>query len=153
LRYDLVRTQRIVGHSSLVVADRYATAAEGRRALLDAEGGRVGVSEACRLFRKPTPVTRRTLTAAIRKGNLIGYHTGGGHYAVPVWQFRREGDLLDGLPEVLHALQNTVPGYGKLSPFAFFLQAAMVTDGRTPLAALREGDSVKVLEAVRARIH
>lgn len=140
---DLINEGREGGH---------ATAAEGRRALLAAEGGCVGLREACLLFQKPRPVTSRTLTAFIRKGAVIGYHRGGGHYAVPVWQFRRGGGLLKGLPEVLRSLRSRVPGHGQLSPFAFFLQADPVTDNRTPLAALRDGETLKVLDAVKARV-
>jgi len=130
-----------------------ATPEEGRRTLLNAEGGCVSLDEACLLFRKPGMVTRRTLAAAIRRGGVIGYHRGGGQYAVPVWQFRRDGGLLPGLPDVVKALRSKVPGYGQLSPFAFFVQADPVTDGRTPLAALRDGDMKKVLDAVDARVH
>jgi hypothetical protein len=130
----------------------HAAAAEGRRSLLNAEGGCVGVSKACWLFRKPRPVTRRTLIAQIRKGAVVAYHRGGGHYAVPVWQFRSGGAVIDGLPEVLRALRSRVPGFGQISPFAFFLQADPVTDGRTPLAVLRDGETFKVLDAVKARI-
>jgi len=133
--------------------DGRATPEEGRRALLNAEGGCVSVPKACRLFRKPKPVTRRTLTAAIRKGAVIAYHTGRGNYAVPVWQFRKEGGIFDDLPEALRALRSKVPGYCQLSSFAFFVQADPVTDGRTPIAALRDGDVKKVLDAVEARIH
>ena len=134
------------------VSDRgFTNLAEGRRALLNAQGGCVSVTEACRLFRKGRPVPERTLVAAIRSGTVIAYHKGGGHYAVPVWQFHRKGSLLDGLPEILGALRSMVPGYGQLTPFAFFLQADPVTGGGTPLAALREAQTKKVMEAVRAR--
>lgn len=134
------------------LGDGRATSEEGLRALLNAEGGCVSVAKACRLYRKPRPVTSRTLLAAIRKGDVIAYHRGGGRYAIPVWQFRPGGGFLEGLPELLRTLRRRVPGYGQLSPFAFFLQADPVTDGRIPLAALREGESGKVLDAVEARI-
>jgi hypothetical protein len=130
----------------------YATPEEGLSVLLKAEGGCVSVSQACGLFRKPKPVSRQTLTAQIRKGSVIGYLTGGDHYVVPVWQFRREGGVIEGLAEILNALRAKVPGFGQISPFTFFLQADPVTDGRTPLAALRDGNIQKVLNAVDARI-
>jgi predicted RNase H-like HicB family nuclease len=132
--------------------DGRATPEEGRRVLLNAEGGCVSVTKACGLLRKPRPVTKQALIAQIRKGAVIGYHKGGGHYAVPVWQFRREGGILKGLPVILHALRAKVPGYGQISPFTFFLQADPLTDGRSPLAALRDGETLKVLDAVKARI-
>jgi hypothetical protein len=121
--------------------------------MLDAEGGCVSISKACRLFRKPKPVTRQMLTAQIRKGNVIAYHRRGGIYLVPVWQFRPKGGVLNGLTEVLHALRSRIPGYGQLYPFTFFLQADPVTSGRKPLVALRNGEIEKVLDAVDGHIH
>jgi len=125
----------------------------GRSILLNAEGGCVGVSEACRLLRKPRPVTKQALMSAIRKGTVIAYHKGGGNYAVPVWQFQRAGGVVEDLPEVLHTLRTKAVGYGQISPFTFLLQADPVTDGRTPLAALRAGELQKVLDAVDAHVH
>jgi hypothetical protein len=46
-----------------------------------------------------------------------------------------------------------VPGYDQLSPFTFFLQEDPVADGRTPLAALRDGDIKKILDAVNDHGH
>jgi hypothetical protein len=129
-----------------------ATAKEGRRTLLNAEGGCVGIREARGLFRKQVPVSRQVLTAQIRKGSVIAYRLGNNRYAIPVWQFRPEGGFLDGLPAVLRALRRRVPGFGQLSPFTFFLQADPVTDGRTPLATLRSGEIGKVLDAVDGHV-
>lgn len=98
-------------------------------------------------------MTRQTLTVAIRRGDIIGYPARDGHYRVPVWQFRPEGGLLEGLPEVLRAMREKVPGYDQLSPFTFFLQEDPVADGRTPLAALRDGDIKKILDAVNDHGH
>ena len=125
----------------------YASPEEGLKALLEAEGGCVGISEACGLYRKPSPVTSQTLMAQIRKGIVVSYRTTGGQYLVPVWQFRADGGLLEGLAEVLTALRAIVPGNDQLSPFAFFLQPDPSTDLCTPLAALRNGELQKVLKA------
>jgi hypothetical protein len=130
----------------------YATPEEGLTALLQAQGGCVGVSQACILFRRPKPVTRQALTAQIRSGNVIGYLTGGEQYVVPVWQFRREGGVVEGLPEILRLLRENVAGADQLTPFTFFLQADPVTDGRPPIVALRSGELAKVREAVLARV-
>jgi hypothetical protein len=130
-----------------------ATPEEGLSALLTAEGGCVSVDEACGFFRKPKPVTRRTLIAQIRNGNIIGYLTKADQYLVPVWQFRPEGGVVDGLTEVLHALRTKIPGYGQISPFTFFLQADPITDGQKPLVAIRNGEIAKVLDAVDGHIH
>ena len=131
----------------------YASPEEGTSALLAAEGGCVGIDKACRLYRKPNPVTWQTLSAAIRKGDIIAYPTRYGRYWVPVWQFRTEGGVIKGLREILHAMRAKVPGYDELYPFAFFLQPDMATDFRTPLAVLRDGDIKKVLDAVNVRGH
>ena len=112
----------------------------------------VGVREACGLFRKPKPVTRQALIAQIRKRGVIGYRTAGGRYLIPVWQFRPGGGVVEGLPEVLRVIRTSIPGNDPLTPFTFLLQANPVTDGRSPLAVLREGEIEKVLLAVKARI-
>jgi len=138
-------------HISESIREGYATPEEGLAALLHAEGGCVSINEACKLFRKPRPVTSQALSEQIRNGNVIGYQTGGGQYLVPVWQFRPEGGVLKGIPEVLAAMREKIPGAGNLTPFTFFLQGDPLTAGRTPLEALRAGDIEQVLEAVEAR--
>lgn len=132
------------------VAVGHATADEGLAALLDAEGGCVEVSEARLLFRKPGGVTRQALAAQIRKGNVLAYRSGGGDYLVPVWQFRREGGVLEGLPETLAAIHEKLDAESTLAAFSFLLQAHPLTGGKTPLAALREGRLAEVLAAVEA---
>lgn len=134
------------------IRDGFATPEEGLSDLLGAEGGCVSVAGACKLFRKPKPVTRQALTEQIRNGEVIAYRTGGGHYMVPVWQFRREGGVIDGVPQVLKAIREQIPGGGQLAPFTFFLQADPITGGRTPLEALKAGDLVQTLEAVAGHI-
>jgi hypothetical protein len=91
------------------------------------------------------------LIERIRNLELIAYEFGDGRYAVPVWQFHPAGGLLDGLPEVLAAIREKLPSGGSLVPFAFFLQEDPVTDGKTPLDALRDGKLQQVLKAVNAR--
>jgi hypothetical protein len=124
----------------------YATPAEGRVALLAAEGGCVIVDKACRLYRKPNPVTRQTLTAKIRRGEVIGYPARAGRHGFPVWQFRPEGGILEGLPAVLKALGKT---RDYIEPFCFFLQPDPTLEFRTPLAALRNGEIKQVLAAAK----
>lgn len=129
----------------------YVAPDEGLAYLLKAEGGCVNVSTARKLFRKPNPVTRQAISERIRKGELVAYRTGGGQYVLPKWQFRREGGVIEGLPEVLAAIRQTIPAASQLTPFAFLLQADPVTGNRPPLEALRQGKLQQVLDAVRAR--
>lgn len=128
----------------------YASHEEGLVDLLSAQGGCVNVAEACKMFRKPTPITRQALTRLIRQGEVIAYRTGGGSYSLPVWQFRPTGGLLKGLPEVLAEIRKSVPGAGPMEPFTILLQEHPLTKGRIPLDALREGNLAAVMEVVRS---
>jgi hypothetical protein len=128
----------------------FATAEEGLDSLLEADGGCVSVVKACGLFRKPRPVSRQALNARIRAHEIIAYKTGGGEHLVPVWQFRPEGGLLRGMDKVLWQIKKLIPGADALTPFAFFLQAHPLTDGKRPIDALRAGEIENILEAVKA---
>jgi hypothetical protein len=110
----------------------------------------VEVGEARLMFRKPGGVTRQALATQIRKGNVLAYRSGGGDYQVPVWQFRPEGGVLNGLPEVLAAVRDKLDDSQPLTAFAFLLQAHPLTGGRPPLEALKEGRLEAVLAAVEA---
>lgn len=131
------------------VATGYGTSDEGLESLLGAEGGCVEVEQARMLFRKPGGVTRQALAAQIRNGNVLACRSGGGGYAVPVWQFRPEGGVVAGLPETLAAVSEKL-GAEPLTAFAFLLQAHPLTGGRTPLEALKAGQLAAVLAAVDA---
>jgi hypothetical protein len=128
----------------------HATADEGLAALLESHGGCVEVGQARMLFRKPGGVTRQALALQIRNGNVLAYRSGGGDYLVPVWQFRPEGGIWEGLPEVLRAIREKLDDTNPLTAFAFLLQAHPHTGGRAPLEALRAGRLAEVLAAVEA---
>lgn len=128
--------------------DAYATPAEGLQTLLTAEGGCVDVARARFLFNPLKGVSRQTISEKIRDRELIAYRTGGDRWFLPVWQFRPEGGLLKGLPEVLTRIHERMPQAGELFPFTFFLQADPVIGGRTPLEALKAGELESVLEAI-----
>lgn len=132
------------------MAAGHATADEGLESLLEIEGGCVDVSEARHLFRKPGGVTRQALATQIRNGNVLAYRSGGGDYLVPVWQFRREGGVVAGLPEVLAGIREKLDAESPLTAFAFLLQAHPLTGGKPPLEALRAGRLADVLAAVEA---
>jgi hypothetical protein len=117
---------------------------------LEAEGGCVDVATARLLFRKPHGVTRQALSLQIRNGKLLAYRSGGGDYLLPVWQFRPEGGVWDGLSEVLATVREKLDAESPLTAFAFLLQAHPLTGGLPPLAALREGRLSEVLAAVEA---
>lgn len=134
----------------LRVAEGHATPDEGLTALLEAGGGCVEVEKARRLFRKPQGVTRQALAQQIRKGHVLAYRSGGGDYLVPVWQFRPEGGVWEGLPEVMAAVREQLDDGSPLAIFAFLLQPHPLTGGLPPLEALKRGALAEVLAAVEA---
>jgi len=131
------------------LADKgFATGAEGASELFNTEGGCVNVNVACTLYRKPKPVTRQLIDDLIDDGDLIAYRTAIGEYSVPVWQFEKGGGVLAGIPEVLRQLKES-DTFEPITPFAFFLQEDPLTDGDTPLQALRDGKLSKVIFAAK----
>ncbi len=134
----------------LLVAQGHATQAEGLTVLLEAGGGCVEVEKARHLFRKPDGVTRQALAQQIRKGQVLAYRSGGGDYLVPVWQFRPEGGVWQGLPQVVAALRDKLDDHSPLTVFAFLLQPHPLTGGRPPLEVLQAGGLDEVLAAVAA---
>ena len=134
----------------LLVARGHATPDEGLAVLLEAGGGCVEVEKARRLFRKPQGVTRQALAQQIRKGQVLAYRSGGGDYLVPVWQFRPEGGVWKGLPEVMAAVRENLDDASPVAIFAFLLQPHPLTGGCPPLEALKRGALDEVLAAVEA---
>jgi|APTNR8051073442_1049403.scaffolds.fasta_scaffold26238_2 hypothetical protein len=134
----------------MLLSQGHATPDEGLATLLQAAGGCVEVEKARYLFRKPQPVTRQAMAQQIRNGNVLAYRSGGGDYLVPIWQFRPEGGVWEGLPLVLTAIRSQLDDQSPLTPFAFLLQAHPLTRGRPPLEALRQGQVQDVLAAVTA---
>jgi len=134
----------------LMVASGHATSDEGLASLLTSSGGCVEVEKARRLFRKPHGVTRQALAQQIRNGNVLAYRSGGGDYLVPVWQFRPEGGVWEGLPEVMAAIRDKLDDSNPLTVFAFLLQAHPLTGGLPPLDWLKLGRLTEVLAAVEA---
>ncbi|MBM3853605.1 MAG: hypothetical protein FJ399_10670 [Verrucomicrobia bacterium] len=134
------------------IREGYATAEEGLALLLNAEGGCVDLVTAGKLFKRPGGVTRQTLWEKIKHGELIAYQTAAGRWMLPKWQFRPQGGLLRGLPDVLVKIRETLPEAGELFPFTFFLQPNPATGDKTPLEALRSGAIALVLTAVEGEV-
>lgn len=142
------RTKKSASTTALrkLVNEGFSSETEGVRELFGAEGGCVNVNTARNLYRRPKPVTRQMIRNLIRKGELIAYRTSSGEYGVPVWQFQKGGGVLSGIPEVLLQLKRAHT-FELITPFAFFLQEDPLTDGDTPLQALRDGKLDKVIFA------
>ena len=58
--------------------------------------------------------------------------------------------MLPGLSSVLDQLRKSDTSYNDLTQFTFFLQPHVLTQGRTPLEVLREGDLEAVVRAAKS---
>ena len=142
-----VLVRDLTGGRTLSEAERFALEASAlsrafalRRALLE---GALGAPQVATLL----GVTRQSVHEKAKRGTLLAV-LDRGSLRFPAWQFDPEGTggLLDGLPEVLQALEHTSP-LGKASwltgPNPYF-------EGHTPLETLRRGEKERVLEAAGA---
>lgn len=134
----------------LLVAEGHASPDEGLAILLEASGGCVEVEKARYLFRKPHGVTRQALAQQIRNGHVLAYRSGGGDYLVPVWQFRPEGGVWEGLPQIMASVREKLDDSNPLTIFAFLLQPHPLTGGRPPLEMLKRGKLTEVQAAIEA---
>jgi hypothetical protein len=118
----------------------YATPAEGLKELLTVEGGCVTIAEARKRFQRPW------VASQIKKGEVLAFSGRYGRVHVPVWQFTPDGeDLIDGMAAVIRAARKA-PGKD-LSVFCFMLQPSPMLGLRTPLEALRNGETRQVIAA------
>lgn len=139
---DHVALSRFLEHpdllSGLRVADPLAPARlRGivvKRRLLDMEGGTVSSQKMAALL----GISRQAVDKRRKRGTIIGLDLGRRGYVYPVWQVD-----LPGFAEVLAKLD-------ELGPWAqagFFLAPNTWLEDRTPLAALRTGQTDAVLRA------
>jgi hypothetical protein len=108
--------------------------------LLQAEGGTLTAVEIGRAL----GISRQAVDKRRKRGALIGLDLGRRGFAYPAWQVGPTG-VLAGLPAVLAELGDD-SAWGQA---AFFLTTNVWLDGDTPLAALRRGESERVLQAAR----
>jgi hypothetical protein len=108
--------------------------------ILRAEGGILTAEQIGQLL----GITRQAVDKRRRQGTLIGLELGRRGFAYPAWQVGPTGTLA-GLPGVLAELSGETP-WGQA---AFLLAANVWLDGETPLAALRRGETERVLNAAR----
>ena len=130
--------------------DGYASPEEGLASLINDEGGCVSVGIAVGLYRKPKPITPQTMRRLIRCGRVIGYKMADRSYAIPAWQFKPDGGLIDGLATVMRRIRRDLPNTEGLTPFTILLLENPLTGNETPLNALRRGKLAEVLEVVYA---
>jgi hypothetical protein len=111
------------------------------KALLDAEGGAVGVQEVANLL----GLSRQAVNKRRRNGTLLAVSLGRRGYLYPVWQFAT-GGVLPGLRGVLEDLK----GHDSWMQLAFMLNPSPCLEGESPLAELRRGNIDAVRVAARS---
>lgn len=91
--------------------------------------------------------SRQTPHDRVRSGALLAVSDRGG-LRFPAWQFDPQGPdgILAGLPLVLRALAGVPP----LAQASWFVRPNPFLDGRTPLNALKQGESVHLTDLARA---
>lgn len=124
------------------------TAQVGFAKLLAPEWGSVSAREAAALYRAGRPTTEETVRKAARSGKLIAIRDGRGRMHFPRWQFGKGGGVIDGLREVLIALQkHPLAKKDGLLPVTFLLNPRARLGGKRPIDVLRaKGDDA--LESV-----
>lgn len=119
-----------------------ARGVEHRQALRAAAGGLLSAAEVGALL----TISRQAVDKRRRAGGLLAVREGS-DWKYPVCQFdQRAGSVLPGIAEVVAGLQ----GQGPWMVLDFLLAGDDALGGRSPVAALREGDLVAVLRLVRA---
>jgi hypothetical protein len=93
-------------------------------------------------------VGRQTPHDRAKAGTLLAVKDNG-RLLFPAWQFDPEGSdgVLAGLPDVLREIRGSM---NALARVRWFLAPKSLMDGRSPLGALREGDTDSVIAEARA---
>lgn len=126
------------------LANAVARGISARQKLINAEGGSLSAEEAAQHL----GISKAAILKRYHKGNIIAWREERQNAArFPAWQFR-ERKVLDGLEEVLHVLNATVPldDFGRV---LFFLSNIGFLGGKRPLDCLRAGELTKVLQAAQ----
>lgn len=113
---------------------------EHRDQLLQHAGGVLSAEEAGKIV----GITRQAIDKR-RRSNAILAVREGSDWKYPACQFR-DGEVLPGIAEVVRGLE----GQGAWATLDFLLAPDSALDGRSPLAALRQGDLAAVERVVRA---
>jgi hypothetical protein len=114
---------------------------EHRKRILEKLGGTLSAEQVAKLI----GISRQSIDKRRSQNQLIGLTQGKRGYAYPAFQFE-DGKTLDGLKEVLLALNGHDPWMQSI----FFANGNDRLHGRTPLEALRQGETDAVVRAAEA---
>lgn len=114
---------------------------EHRKRIIEKLGGSLSVEQVSELI----GISRQAVDKRRSQNQLIGLTLGKRGYAYPAFQFE-DGKTLDGLKEVLDALSGHDPWMQSI----FFANGNDRLNRRTPLDALRQGETEAVVRAAEA---
>jgi hypothetical protein len=114
---------------------------EHRKRIIEKLGGTLSVEQVSKLI----GISRQAVDKRRGQNQLIGLIQGKRGYAYPAFQFE-DGKTLDGLKEVLDALSGHDPWMQSI----FFCKGNHRLNHRTPLDALRQGETEAVVRAAEA---
>jgi hypothetical protein len=114
---------------------------EHRKRIIEKLGGSLSVEQVSELI----GISRQAVDKRRSQNQLIGLTQGKRGYAYPAFQFE-DGKTLDGLKEVLDALNGHDPWMQSI----FFANGNDRLNHRTPLDALRQGETEAVVRAAEA---
>jgi hypothetical protein len=149
--FEAIRKATKVVFTSVTVADMESlhtindAAAIGRREMIEAHGGSLKSAEAVAHYKVGGEAALRK---AAREGRAVAAKHDGEWY-FPVWQFKKLGGVVDGLPEILRILREH-PAYDDMAPFTFFLTPNAITGNEAPIDLLVRGDFEPVEQAAQA---
>lgn len=115
---------------------------EIKKQLIEAQGGCISSSEVGKIL----GISRQAVDKRRRLGKLIAIAMGKGNYIYPVWQFSETGKTIEGLEEVLIALQEL----DSWMQIAWMLDPNVRLQEQTPLEQLRKGNINRVIESAIA---
>ena len=116
---------------------------EAQRRLKESEGGSLSAEEAGKILGLSS---RQAVFDRYRQQRLIGWREKQGAVRFPIWQFGPDGNVLEGLPDVLKILGHQSPD-DDWAKVLFFLSPRESLDHRRPLDLLRKG-KVKQVKAL-----
>jgi hypothetical protein len=92
--------------------------------------------------------SRQTPHDRVKSGTLLAV-LDNGVLRFPAWQFDPEGPdrIVPGLPRVTRALPSDMSSLAKVN---WFVRSSPYLEGRTPLAALKDGDADRVVDLARS---
>jgi hypothetical protein len=121
---------------------------EARERIKEVEGGARSAEETARILGLNS---KQAVIDRYKKGQLLGWREKQGAIRFPVWQFREDGTVLKGLPEVLQVFMQN-PAADDWAKVVFLLNSRESLYGKRPLDLLRKGETDRVIDMAQAEI-